>query len=174
MGAALAVLGIAALELWYMGPPVTPLVVALVLSYLIWRQLPTVIPSRTLWLGLGFAMIAMAAHLAEEVRTGFYREFPRVFGAEPWSVERFLIFNAVWTLIFLAAAIGVARRNRAASLAMLFLAIGAGIGNGLGHIALAARAGEYFPGLYTAPLVLVAGAILLRGMYLQRRPSDRA
>jgi hypothetical protein len=42
----------------------------------------------------------------------------------------------------------------------LFLAVGGGIGNGLGHIVLAIRAGGYFPGTYTAPLVFLAGAFL--------------
>ena len=63
--------------------------------------------------------------------------------------------------LFLLAAIGLRHQWRPAYVASLFLAIGGGIGNGLGHIGLAVRANGYFPGAYTAPLVLVAGIALL-------------
>jgi hypothetical protein len=48
-----------------------------------------------------------------------------------------------------------------AAVVALFLALGGGVLNGLGHFALAARASAYFPGLYTAPLSLAAGSYLL-------------
>src|SRR3954463_7686393 len=34
------------------------------------------------------------------------------------------------------------------------------VANGIGHVALAAGVGGYFPGLYTAPLLIVAGGWL--------------
>jgi hypothetical protein len=43
----------------------------------------------------------------------------------------------------------------------LFLALGGGVGNGLGHLVLAARARGYFPGVYTGALALLAGSALL-------------
>jgi hypothetical protein len=61
---------------------------------------------------------------------------------------------------FVLAGFGLARAWRPVYVIALFLAIGGGIGNGLGHVVLALRAGGYFPGTYTAPLVLLAGGFL--------------
>ncbi|AHG88195.1 HXXEE motif-containing protein [Gemmatirosa kalamazoonensis] len=72
--------------------------------------------------------------------------------------------NAAWLAVFAASLWAMRRRGRAASLGALgatFLALGGGVGNGVAHLALALRAGGYFPGLYTAALCLVAGAVLL-------------
>lgn len=82
-------------------------------------------------------------------------------GGEPWSSRQFLLFNVVWLAIILVATLGAARQWRPAYVVTLFLAIGGGIGNGLGHVALAIRAGGYFSGLYTAPFALLAGTALL-------------
>src|SRR5262245_50470635 len=94
------------------------------------------------------AVLVQCAHLAEEYATGFHRAFPPVLGAEPWSGNRFLAFNLAWLAVFAAGGFGLARGKRPAYLVALFLAWGGGIGNGLGHLALAARAGGYFPGVY--------------------------
>ena len=90
-------------------------------------------------------------------------------GGGPWSQRQFVVFNAVWLALFLAATLGVAQRWRPAYVLTLFRAIGGGIGNGLGHIALAIQAGGYFPGLYTAPFALVVGIALL----LRHRPVTK-
>jgi hypothetical protein len=100
----------------------------------------------------------------EEYRTGFYSVFPPVFGAEAWSAARFLTFNLVWLAIFVVAGFGIASSRRPAFIVALFLGLGGGIGNGLGHLALAARRGGYFPGVYTAVLALFAGSALLRAL----------
>jgi len=50
------------------------------------------------------------------------------------------------------------------------VAIGAGVANGVGHVALAAARWDYFPGLLTAPLCFAAGVALLRSIW--RRVLD--
>jgi len=81
-------------------------------------------------------------------------------GSDPWSARQFLIFNLVWLGIFVLAGLGMARGWRPAFVVALFLALGGGIGNGLGHLMLVVRAGGYFPGADTAPLVFLAGSVL--------------
>jgi hypothetical protein len=162
--AGLAVIGSGVAELAIMGRAVTPLVVALGIAYALWA-------SRSVWqrssrtlLVYGAALVAQCAHLVEEYRTGLYEAFPPVFGAEPWSSSRFLLFNLAWIGIFILGLFGLAHRRRWAYLIALFLAIGGGVGNGLGHLALVLVRGRYFPGAYTAVLVLVAGSVLLRDL----------
>lgn len=145
-----------------MGRAVVVLVIALGVAYAIWLMRSDWSVSRHIMPVLLVAVFVQCVHLGEETWTGFYRAFPPVMGGEPWSERQFLIFNAVWLALFLAATLGVERRWRPAYVATLFLAIGGGIGNGLGHIALAIQAGGYFPGLYTAPFTLVVGIMLLR------------
>jgi hypothetical protein len=105
-------------------------------------------------------VVVQCAHLLEEYRTGFYRVFPPVFGADPWSARRFLTFNVVWLIVFLIAGFGLVRGRRGAYLVAMFLALGGGVLNGLGHIALSIREGGYFPGAYTGVLALVVGTVL--------------
>ncbi|HKO58414.1 MAG TPA: HXXEE domain-containing protein [Thermoanaerobaculia bacterium] len=100
---------------------------------------------------LGLA--AMVIHFAEEYAMGFHRAFG---GWEPW---RFIVFNACWFVLFAWAA------WRKSYLIILFFAVGAGIMNGVGHLLLALRSGGYFPGLWTSPLMLIAGVAVLRRLY---------
>jgi hypothetical protein len=44
------------------------------------------------------------------------------------------------------------------------------IANGFGHIALASAADGYFPGLYTAPLLIAAGLWLIACLVRFERP----
>jgi hypothetical protein len=94
--------------------------------------------------------------------------FPPLFGAEPWSSTRFLLFNLAWIAAFIIGGLGMADARRWAYLIALFLAIGGGVGNGMGHLALVLVRGGYFPGAYTAVLALVAGTVLLRELYRWR------
>lgn len=149
----------AALTLAMMGWAAGALVAAMAVSYALWAR-------REAWPAAGrvlpawaAAVVVQGAHLAEEYATGFNRAFPPVLGAHAWSERRFLAFNLAWLAVFIAAGPGMARGNRIAYLAALFLAVG-GIANGLGHLLLAARAGGYFPGAYTGALVLAAGCVL--------------
>jgi hypothetical protein len=143
-----------------MGRSVTGLVAALVVSYLIGLRPISDDQLRGAWPACIAAVGAQTAHLLEEYHTGFYREFPPMLGAQPWSSNAFLLFNLVWLLAFGAGAAGLRRGWRPSMVVALFLALGGGVMNGLAHVAFAVRAGGYFPGLYTAPLVFCAGSYL--------------
>lgn len=143
-----------------MGRAVVGLNVALAVSFGLWlvrRDMPA--PGRVVPI-FAAALAVQIAHLLEEYRTGFHRTFPALFGYV-WTDTRFVLFNVVWLTIFAASAVAIIRGHRLGYLGGFFLAIGAGIGNGLGHLALTAQAGRYFPGTYTAVLSLATGSLLL-------------
>jgi len=170
LGAALVALA-AVVQTLVLGPAVVMLDVALVVSWALWASRPAA-PSRRAVPALAAAIVVQCAHLAEEYRAGFQRALPALFGYA-WSDARFLAVNAAWLAVFAASLWAVRHRGRAASLGALgatFLALGGGVGNGLAHLVLALRAGGYFPGLYTAPLCLAAGALLL--VRLLASPDD--
>jgi hypothetical protein len=145
-----------------MGRAIVLVAMALGLSYAIWLKRDDWSTSRGVLPVYVAAVFVQCVHLTEEVWTGFYRVFPVVMGGAPWSERQFMIFNFLWLGLFFAVALGIRQQMRPAYVGSLFLAIGGGILNGLGHVVLALRAGGYFPGAYTAPLVLVAGYVLLR------------
>ena len=155
-----SVVAAAAFTLAMMGRATSLLVVAMGVSYGLWLSREAWPPPARIIPVYVAAVLVQCAHLAEEYRTGFHRAFPPVFGAEPWSGSRFLVFNLAWLAVFAVAGIGLARGRRPAYLVALFLALGGGLGNGLGHLALSARAGRYFPGAYTGVMALVVGGIL--------------
>jgi hypothetical protein len=157
------------LTLATMGRATIFLVVAMLLCYAVWVRRREWPPVESVLGVYALAVVVMGAHLGEEYLGGFYLAFPPVFGDGPWSSQRFLIFNLVWLAIFVTAGVGLARGRRVAYLVALFLAIGGGIGNGLGHLALVAREGGYFPGAYTGVLALIAGSVL--AYRLLRRPA---
>lgn len=143
-----------------MGRATILLVVTLAVCYAIWARRSEWPPAKSIIGVYAVAVVVQCAHLFEEYRTGFYRVFPPVFGADPWSARRFLVFNFVWLTVFLIAGFGLVRGRRGAYLVAMFLAIGGGILNGLGHLALSAREGGYFPGAYTGVLALLVGSLL--------------
>jgi hypothetical protein len=161
----LAAAAVSVVELAIMGRAVSPLVVALGLVYALWASRPAWRATRRTVLAYTAAFAAQSAHLVEEYRAGFYQAFPPVFGAEAWSSTRFLLFNVAWMVAFVVGGYGLAHERRWAYLIALFLAIGGGAGNGLGHLVLVAMRGGYFPGAITAVLVLAAGIVLLRELY---------
>jgi hypothetical protein len=170
--AGLVVAAVSAITLLTMGRATSLLVAAMVLSYALWVRQSEWPPPESIISVYAAAVLVQCAHLVEEYLTGFYRVFPPVFGADPWSERRFLIFNLVWLTIFVVAGFALARSKRGAYLVAVFLAIGGGIGNGLGHLALSARAGGYFPGAYTGVLALLVGSLLTQR--LMRRPRQVA
>jgi len=152
-----------------MGRAVAFLAAALVLAYVLSLEQRAMEPRQVLPAYL-LAVCAQSMHLVEEYRAGFYLEFPPILGAAPWSATAFLIFNVTWLVVFGLVALGVAHRWRPAAVGALFLALGGGVLNGLAHVALAIRVGGYFPGLYTAPVVFVAGTYL--ALRVLRRSGD--
>ncbi|MFL5620945.1 MAG: HXXEE domain-containing protein [Gemmatimonadaceae bacterium] len=166
---AIAVAAAAVLMLAAMGRAVVGLVAALLISYLIGLRPISDDQLRSAWPACIAAVGAQTAHLLEEYHTGFYREFPPVLGAQPWSSTAFLLFNLAWLVAFGAGAVGLRCAWRPSVVVALFLALGGGVLNGLAHLIFAVRVGGYFPGLYTAPLVFCAGSYL--AFRLLRRAS---
>jgi len=157
---ALAVALVALLTLFTMGWVSIVLVATMGISYLIWvsrKAWPD--PEPIIW-PYAFSFAVLGAHVFEEYSSGFYKSFPAVFGAAPWSAQRFLAFNFLWLIIFLVGGFPLAQGQRFGYLVAVFLALGGGIGNGLGHLALSAQRGGYFPGAYTGAVALIAGAAL--------------
>jgi hypothetical protein len=143
-----------------MGPASIILNLGLIVSYLIWATaiwLNDPPPIFSLYL-LGIAIQGL--HFYEEYLTGFQKKFPAFFGYE-WSDRRFVVFNLVWLSLFVLSAFGLLLKSRLAYLPAFFFALVGEIGNGIAHLALSVAQRRYFPGLFTAPVVLVVGLVLL-------------
>jgi hypothetical protein len=134
----------------------------LVISFLVWAARPTsygsakrILPVYTV------GLVVMVLHCGEEYLTGFYRQFPALFGYE-WTAGQFLAFNAMWIGIFALAAWGMRCEIAVAYLVAWFFGLSAGIGNGAAHVLLSLWQRRYFPGLFTAPFCLVVGILIVR------------
>jgi protein-S-isoprenylcysteine O-methyltransferase Ste14 len=117
-------------------------------------------------------VLVQALHAAEEYVTGFSVAFPSSLGLAPWPPTFFLAFNGVWLAIWIAAGIGLRAGNHVAHAPVWFLAIAA-IANGVAHPLLAIRAGGYFPGLITSPLLAVGGVLLWRRLMVMTESRQR-
>jgi len=156
--------------LW-LGLPAILLSVALVLSYWLWTSTAWCIHRRLRAVFI-LAIILFLGHAVEEFISGFPAALPALFGRDPWSDARYVVFNSVWALIFTSAALTVRTGRPLSVLIILFFAVAGGVGNGVAHLMLVLRLDEYFPGAWTAPLLLVVGIWLLRLLYAPGR-SDR-
>ena len=116
-------------------------------------------------------IVLQGLHFAEEWVTGFYKHFPELLGLRSWSVVFFVSFNLFWLVVWVLSAIGLRGPVQAAFFPIWFLGIGC-IANGLAHPLFSLVEGGYFPGLWTSPLVGVAGILLLRALalYTQKAP----
>jgi hypothetical protein len=144
-----------------LGRAVVVLNVGLALCFVLWARQPWGDAPPALRGAYVCGILVQALHLGEEYVTAFYRSFPALFGYE-WTASRFLAFNLCWLALFTLALGGLRRGARWGYLLVLFMALVGGVGNGLGHVALAVLSQGYFPGLYTAPLCLLMGAVILR------------
>lgn len=131
---------------------------------LVWRR-----PGTRSW-ALGPARMAVVAnlllhalHLAEETVFGFHVRFPALLGLAPWPTPLFVGFNLVWVGVW-ASALVPAALGRGLGTCCWFLAL-ASIANAVAHPLLSLVTRGYFPGLLTAPLVGLAGVVLLRSLY---------
>lgn len=116
---------------------------------------------RTTRLAFLLLILAQVAHSAEEYLFGLYDVLaPARFASEMLGFERpagFLLVNGALVLFGLWCWFARVRpQHRSARGFAWFWAL-LEIANGLGHVALAASAGGYFPGLATAPLLLAFG-----------------
>jgi hypothetical protein len=102
------------------------------------------------------AIVCLILHLAEEVKTSFRKKLP--VGEMPLSL--FLGLN-VLIYAFCFATLTLAARNCEWAIPLTWaLAIGMVL-NGLGHIGIMAVRRRYFPGGFTAFLLLLAAGILI-------------
>lgn len=115
--------------------------------------------ARVLW-PFVIGLLFQAAHFLEENATGFRELFPARLGLAPWPSAFFLTFNLAWLAIWAISAVGLHTGSRAALFPVWFFALAA-MANGVAHPVLAWLAGGYFPGLYTSPLLGIAGVWLL-------------
>jgi len=118
-------------------------------------------------------VLAQAAHSVEEYAFRLFDVLrPARYVAELVGIERsagFAIVNTALVLFGLWCWFALVRRGRPSARAVAWGWALVETANGLGHVALAVAAGGYFPGLATAPLLLViAGYLALR---LSRRPA---
>ena len=124
-------------------------------------------------LAMAVVLVLQIVHAAEEFLTRFYQEFPSMLRLVEWPASFFLIVNmvclALWTISLFLIGAGV----RLAYAPAWFLAIAAMI-NGVTHPLIAMRAGGYFPGLYTAPLLGAAGIVMWRSLNAITEPDPQS
>lgn len=120
-----------------------------------------------LYLALG---LAQAAHSIEEMRMRLYEFFDVIAARFPgfpmrnMSADTFAAINLLVVAGVLALVPFVqARCGWALGLAGVVAAIE--ILNGIGHAGISLLIGQYMPGTYTAPALLVLGALVLRELW---------
>jgi hypothetical protein len=101
-------------------------------------------------------IIALVAHLAEEVRAGFRKRFP--LGEMP--VPLFAGINvSIYTFCALTLRLSLRRNPLAVPFAWVFAAFM--LMNGLGHLGIMAVKRGYFPGGLTAPVLSLLSVYLM-------------
>lgn len=149
------------------------LIAAVVLTAIRPRLRPEVRVSSRFLVVVGLTIGAQSLHFLEELRFDLFSRFPQVFGLEPVSESSFVSINvtalATWVLSLFAVRAGLV----IAVFPLWFLGL-AMVLNVLLHPILALRAGGYFPGLLTAPLVGVLGVLSLRQLARVTAPETAA
>ncbi|HYG29605.1 MAG TPA: HXXEE domain-containing protein [Allosphingosinicella sp.] len=119
-------------------------------------------------------ILAQGAHSGEEYVLRLYDHLPPARAvSESLGFDRAAGFVVVNSLLFgfgLLCWLLWVRPGRRPAWAVAFAWAILETLNALGHFALAYAAGGYFPGLYTAPLLLLVGLLLLA--QLVRRPAN--
>ena|ERR1700683_1676372 len=161
--AASLILLVAIAQQIYMGAAVGLITAGLVASYFLWAFTNWhANPARILPL-YSAAIALQCLHFTEEYFSGFQRKFPQLLGYR-WSDARFLTFNLLWIAIFILAALAL-RRTPIAYLAVISLALFGGVAHGAGHLVLFVLQRGNFPGIITAPFLIIVGAALLFRLY---------
>jgi len=117
------------------------------------------------------AILSQLAHFTEEYLYDFHLRFPAILGLIAWPRQAFAAFNLFWLVIWLVALAALVRLPRASAFPLWFLAI-ASIANGLVHPVLSLTVRDYFPGLWTSPLVAVLGVLLISTLSTATRPGS--
>lgn len=111
-------------------------------------------------------VVAQFLHAFEDFVGGFHETFP-LYSLAP---EFFVLLHVGLTLLLAALIPSVAHGRRWALKLATFWAI-VEILNGAGHIMVAVIGWRYFPGLWTAPLLLIFGAALGRSLRAPQRAA---
>ena len=118
---------------------------------------------RTTRLAFLLLILAQAAHSVEEYAFRLYDLFPParspICSASTGPVG-FAVFNIGIVLFGLWCWFARIRSQHRSAGGFAWCWALLELGNGLGHVGLALMAGGYFPGLFTAPLLLAAGGWL--------------
>ena len=121
-----------------------------------------------------FLVLAQGAHSVEEYVTRLYEVFaPARFVSSLVSDDLavgFLVVNAVLVTFGLWCWAFPVRSGWHAARGLVWFWTILELGNGIGHLALAMSRGGYFPGVVTAPLLLLFAGWLA---VLQTRDADR-
>ena len=112
----------------------------------------------------GLTILAQGLHFIEELRSNFHVLFPEAFSLQPFSEGVFVSFNVAWLVIWVLSLFAVRAGIVIAVCPLWFLGL-AMVLNLVAHPILALRAGGYFPGLFSAPLVGLFGALLIRELF---------
>jgi hypothetical protein len=150
-------------NLWYMGLTVIFLNIGLGVSLILWLNFKKNYRKGLSWLYMAGILIQLT-HFLEEYYTGFYKVLPLIFNENPWTRVQFLIFNIIWFIIFLLAAIGSFKNIRLSFLVVWFFILIGSVGNGIMHIGLSLSRKEYFPGTGTAFILFFIGLIMLKNI----------
>ncbi len=116
--------------------------------------------SRILLLTGWIAVCIHSVHFTEELYTGLYQSLPQLLGFPFWPRSAFIAINLVFITGFIMSLIIRGSSHRGVDFPLWVLAV-ASCANAFIHPALALRAGDYFPGLLTSPLVGISGMALL-------------
>ncbi|WP_176085509.1 hypothetical protein [Martelella sp. HB161492] len=101
-------------------------------------------------------------HFFEEFSTGFYQQFPTLYGASPYSTMLFVGINMFSYFVFALAFIGAFAGNRKFLLIpVLFFVIYGAMGNAISHVWWVIWERAYFPGFFTALAYWLLGPWLL-------------
>ncbi len=141
-----------------------PVVVIAFLVYL--RSFYITMPpaERTLPLYL-LALSIQMLHFAEEYLNDFVVALPALYGAEPYPVDYWLVFNMAAYAFFILGAIVLFRGIKELAVIPIFFVLAGVLLNALGHLALAIYSGGYFPGLYTASIYLLLLPFLMKSFF---------
>lgn len=127
--------------------------------------------SRRFFIVAALVIAAQSVHFLEELLFGFASRFPAAFGLGPIDQSTFVAFNGAWIAVWLVSLLAVRAGIVIALWPLWFLALAAVL-NLIAHPLLALRAGGYFPGLLSAPLLGLLGILTLRELIALTAPDD--
>ena len=131
------------------------------------------LPKASRFLPLYYLTLAWQfAHFGEELATGFQTRFPDLYGAEPFPVYVFILFNMISYIAFLLATVLVfARHLHFFLIPVLFFIVYGAMGNAVAHTFWAILHRGYFPGFFTAQVYWVLGPLLLTRLIGRREAT---